>query len=76
MRDEILRAEASLRQAMLESDVEALDRLVHDRLLFAGPDGAVYRKEDDLRVHRSKVQTDARRHAVVVKSGAQVGGRF
>lgn len=51
--DESLRAcETALRQAQLASDVDALDRLVDDALVFTGPDGAVYGKQDDLNAHR------------------------
>ena len=52
--DESLRAaEAALRQAQLESDVDVLDRLIDDTLVFTGPDGALYGKRDDLDAHRS-----------------------
>lgn len=44
--------EAALRQAQLASDVPALDRLVDDALVFTGPNGAVYGKQDDLDAHR------------------------
>jgi hypothetical protein len=47
--------EASLRQAQLAGDVRALDRLVDDTLVFTGPDGAVYGKQDDLDAHRRGV---------------------
>jgi len=44
--------EAALRQAQLASDVAVLDQLVDDALIFTGPDGAVYGKQDDLDAHR------------------------
>ena len=44
--------EAALRQAQLTSDVRELDRLVDDALVFTGPNGAVYTKQDDLDAHR------------------------
>ncbi len=47
--------EAELRQAQLNADVDALDRLIDDALLFAGPDGALASKADDLAAHRSGV---------------------
>jgi ketosteroid isomerase-like protein len=51
--DASLRAcEAALRQAQLASDVSVLDRLLDDALVFTGPDGAVYGKQDDLEAHR------------------------
>ena len=51
--DESLRAcEAALRQAQLRSDVQELDRLIDDSLMFVGPNGAVYGKQDDLSAHR------------------------
>jgi ketosteroid isomerase-like protein len=49
-------AEARLLEAMRRSDVPALDELIHDRLRFIGPDGAIYSKEDDLSRHRSGFQ--------------------
>jgi hypothetical protein len=45
--------ETRLRMAMLNSDIEALDRLIDDRLLFVGPDGGIYSKQDDLELHRT-----------------------
>lgn len=53
---EIRQMEARLRVAMLGSDVAELDALIHDRLLFVGPDGGLYRKSDDLEIHRSGQQ--------------------
>jgi ketosteroid isomerase-like protein len=44
--------EAALRQAQLTGDVETLDRLVDDALVFTGPDGVLYGKQDDLDAHR------------------------
>jgi ketosteroid isomerase-like protein len=44
--------EDDLRRAMLAADVDALDRLLDDQLLFVGPDGTVFRKPDDLAAHR------------------------
>ena len=45
-------AEAELRRAQRTSDVAALERLVDDALVFTGPDGAVFGKQDDLDAHR------------------------
>jgi len=45
--------EVALRQAQLASDVSTLDRLLDDALIFTGPDGALYGKQDDLDAHRS-----------------------
>jgi ketosteroid isomerase-like protein len=53
-------AETRLIEAMRTSDVRALDELIHDRLRFIGPDGAVYSKEDDLSRHRSGFQRMSR----------------
>ena len=44
--------EAALSRAQLASDVGELDRLVDDSLVFTGPNGAVYSKNDDLDAHR------------------------
>ncbi|MGF1566822.1 MAG: nuclear transport factor 2 family protein [Nodosilinea sp.] len=53
MDSEIRHLEERLRAAMLTSNVAELDALIDDRLLFSGPDGSVYRKADDLELHRS-----------------------
>jgi ketosteroid isomerase-like protein len=45
-------AEMALRRAQLTSDVSALERLLDDALVFTGPDGAIYGKQDDLEAHR------------------------
>jgi ketosteroid isomerase-like protein len=53
MDSEILACEAELLQAQLASDVEALDRILDDALLFTNFDGALASKADDLSLHRS-----------------------
>jgi hypothetical protein len=50
---EVLRLEDRLRIAMLRGDHDELDALIDDRLVFVGPDGLVYGKEDDLALYRS-----------------------
>ncbi|SCG45796.1 nuclear transport factor 2 family protein [Micromonospora humi] len=46
-------AERQLQAAQRGGDVEALDALLHPRVVGAGPDGAIFSKEDDLESHRS-----------------------
>nr|WP_322755726.1 glyoxalase superfamily protein [Frankia sp. Cas3] len=53
-------AERCLQRAQLASDVAALDRLIDDRLVFTGPDGRHYTKQDDLHVHGSGGQAMTR----------------
>jgi hypothetical protein len=53
--DEIARKEEELRRAMLAGDAETLDGLISDRLLFAGPDGQLATKADDLHAHRDRI---------------------
>ena len=48
---EVLDAEKRLRVAMLTNDVAALADLIHDDIVFTGPDGAIVRKQDDLAAH-------------------------
>ncbi len=60
MNSEIRSMEQHLRAAMLASNVAELDALIDDRLVFVGPDSKVYRKEDDLALHRSGQQTLSR----------------
>lgn len=52
-RTRLLALEQRLRQAMLDSDLETLDVLIDPQLLFVGPDGSVFGKQDDLALHRS-----------------------
>jgi len=53
----IKHAEDTLRTAMLSGDVEALDRLLDDDLLFVAPNGELARKSDDLDNYRSGNQS-------------------
>lgn len=48
--------EESLRQAMLISDILALDELIADDLVFTLPTGLVIDKQADLEAHRSGIQ--------------------
>jgi ketosteroid isomerase-like protein len=50
---EIVACEAALRAAQLAADVDALDRLIADDLLFTGPDGQLATRAQDLDAHRS-----------------------
>lgn len=45
--------EEQLRRATLASDVDSLDRLLDDALVFSGPTGALVAKDEDLENHRS-----------------------
>ena len=53
--EQVLAAERELQAAQRASDVNALDRLLHDDLLAVGPDGSLVGKADDLAAHRSGV---------------------
>ncbi|MFF3444265.1 nuclear transport factor 2 family protein [Streptosporangium sp. NPDC002721] len=57
--DTLHEAERRLQAAQLSGDVEALDRLLHEELVFTGPpDGACHpgAKQLDLHNHRSRTQ--------------------
>lgn len=56
IRDEIIELEEVLRQAMLESHLEKLDRLIDESLVFTLPTGDIITKEMDLNSHRSGIQ--------------------
>ena len=53
--EEIAQVEEELRRAMLAGDVDVLDRLISERLLFAGPDGELASKANDLHAHRDRL---------------------
>lgn len=50
---EIAMMEERLREAMLTSDVDTLDELIADDLVFVAFTGEIATKEDDLEMHRS-----------------------
>lgn len=52
---QILQAEEKLRLAMLNSDLDALDKLLADRLVFTNHLGQILNKQDDLDAHRSGI---------------------
>lgn len=51
--DSLLAAERRLQAAQLAADVDVLDELIDDRLVFTGPGGRLYSKQDDLELQRS-----------------------
>lgn len=57
MESEIIKLEEELRQAMLTNDVEVLDKLIVDSLVFTTPDGNIATKEMDLAAHKAKLQS-------------------
>lgn len=54
--EEIAILEEKLRQAMLNSDVQVLDELIADDLVFTMHTGLVINKQDDLEAHRTGMQ--------------------
>ncbi|MFJ4406638.1 nuclear transport factor 2 family protein [Streptomyces sp. NPDC088910] len=46
-------AEQRLQAAVQSGDVQALDVLLDDRVVYTGPDGSTVTKEEDLGAHRS-----------------------
>ena len=52
---EIVALESRLRVAQLDADVNTLDQLIADELLFTGPDGSLSTKAQDLAAHASAV---------------------
>lgn len=53
-KEQIIEAENNLIEAMKINDVETLDQLLHDDLLFITPDGQTITKKMDLDSHKSK----------------------
>jgi hypothetical protein len=54
--DSLKTADRRLQAAQLAADADALDQLLDDRLVFTGPDGSLYSKQDDLELQRSGQQ--------------------
>ncbi len=74
----LLAAERSLHAAQLAGDVEALDRLLDDRLVAIGPDGGRHTKDDDLAGYRSgsSVITELSEEDVEVLVAGSTGATF
>jgi hypothetical protein len=51
--DSLKSADRRLQAAQLAADADALDQILDDRLVFTGPDGSLYSKQDDLQLQRS-----------------------
>lgn len=56
MHKEVIKLEEELRQAMIANDVETLDVLIAESLVFTGPTGQLITKQMDLDCHRSGIQ--------------------
>jgi ketosteroid isomerase-like protein len=69
---ELVALEAALRRAQLDADVDALDRLISENLLFTGPDGQLITKAQDLATHATG-QVRFRRHTPVELRVRRVG---
>ncbi len=52
---QIQKCEERLKEAMLQSDVSALDNLLSDDLIFTNHFGHTMTKKDDLEVHQAKL---------------------
>ena len=74
----LLLAERMLHDAQRAGDVAALDRLLDDRLVAIGPDGARYTKSDDLAGYRSgsSVITELVEEGVEVLVASSTGVTF
>ncbi|HET7277805.1 MAG TPA: nuclear transport factor 2 family protein [Dermatophilaceae bacterium] len=74
----LLAAERALHAAQLGGDVAALDRLLDDRLIAIGPDGARHTKNDDLAGYRSgsSVITELSEEDVEVLVAGTTGATF
>ena len=53
-KEQIVKAENNLIDAMKINDVDALDDLLHDDLLFITPDGQTITKKMDIDSHKSR----------------------
>lgn len=56
MESEIVKLEEELRKAMITSDVQKLDELIDNSLVFVSPYGCVVTKQMDLDAHKSGMQ--------------------
>jgi hypothetical protein len=52
--EEIVHVEGQLQRAMIKNDVQALERLLHDDLVFTFYTGTIVGKQEDLASHASR----------------------
>jgi len=75
-KEEILEAEECLKAAMESSNVDVLDQLIDDELIFTTHYGDVISKADDLSVHRSGnlilEAIDLTEHKILIQEGIAV----
>lgn len=78
MADTLRAAERRLQAAQLAADADALDELLDDRLVFTGPGGTLYTKDDDLALQRSGGQrlTDVAEEDLRVLTDGTTGVTF
>ena len=53
--EQVLDAENQLATALANSDLDSLEALLHDKLLFVGPDGHTITKAMDMKFYRSGI---------------------
>lgn len=56
MKEEIIKLEEELRLAMLTGNVDKLNSLISDSLIFIAPQGEIVTKQMDLDVQKNKIQ--------------------
>lgn len=54
-KEQVLNAESQLVTALANSDLELLEKLLHDDLIFVGPDGQTITKAMDMKFYRSGI---------------------
>jgi hypothetical protein len=77
--ESLRQAERRLQAAQLASDVTALGELLDEEAIFTGPDGNLYTRDDDLRVHGSghQVMTQVDEEELCVSTfGDDIGVTF
>lgn len=76
--DALRAAERRLQAAQLAADADALDELLDDRLVFTGPAGVLYTKDDDLALQRSGQQrlTEVTEESLTVLTEGTTGVTF
>ena len=57
IKEEIINLELKLIEAIKTSDIDFIENILHDNLLFLAPNGQIVTKEMDLTSHKSKQMT-------------------
>jgi Domain of unknown function (DUF4440) len=76
IKEEIIKLEHKLIEAIKASDIDFIEKVLHDDLLFLAPNGQIITKEMDLTSHKSKQMIVERLIPNFEDLGQPISGQF